>query len=99
MELTQAGWAAHNLANQVVVAHNGEEAQDYLPHRGKFSTRASGNPVVVPLDIKLPKITGQEVLKAIKADAPLKTIPVVMLYSSREAPDLAECHRQASTPT
>jgi len=93
VELTLAGLAEHNLANKVVVAHNGEEALDYLYHRGHYRTRAGGNPVVVLLDIKMPKLAGLEVIKIIKADEQLKTIPVVILSSSRETPDLAECYR------
>ena len=91
VELTLAGLAGHNLANKVVVVRNGGEALDYLYQRGKFSTREGGRPVVVLLDIKMPKITGLEVLKIIKADDQLKTIPVVVLSSSRETPELDEC--------
>jgi CheY-like chemotaxis protein len=93
VELTLAGLAEHNLANKVIVARNGEEALDYLYYRGKFSTRTSGRPVVVLLDIKMPKVTGLEVLKVIKADEHLKMIPVVVLSSSRETPDLVESYR------
>ena len=91
VELTLAGLAEHNLANKVVVVRNGGEALDYLYQRGKFSTREGRRPVVVLLDIKMPKITGLEVLKIIKADDQLKTIPVVVLSSSRETPELDEC--------
>jgi CheY-like chemotaxis protein len=93
VELTLAALAEHNLANQVFVVHDGEEALDYLHHRGKFMTRAPGNPVVVLLDNKMPKVSGLEVLKAIKADDALKTIPVVALTSSRESPDMADFYR------
>lgn len=93
VELTLSGLAEHHLANKVVVVHDGEEALDYLFRRGKFSTRPDGNPVVVLLDIKMPKVNGLEVLKIIKADKQLKVIPVVMLSSSREAPDLAGCYQ------
>ncbi|HTD66530.1 MAG TPA: response regulator [Candidatus Limnocylindria bacterium] len=93
VELTLAGLAEHNLANKVVVVHDGQEALDYLYQRGKFSTRPAGNPVVVLLDIKMPKITGLEVLKIIKADERLKIIPIVVLSSSRETPDVAESYR------
>jgi CheY-like chemotaxis protein len=93
VELTLAGLAEHNLANKVIVARNGEEALDYLYYQGKFSTRTSGRPVVVLLDIKMPKVTGLEVLKVIKADEHLKMIPVVVLSSSRETPDLVEAYR------
>ena len=93
LELTLAALAEHHLANQVAVVRDGAEALDYLYHRGKFQTRAGGNPVVVLLDLKLPKVNGLEVLKTLKADEQLKVIPVVVLSSSREAPDLLECYR------
>lgn len=93
VELTLAALAEHHLANTVFVVHDGAEALDYLYHRGKFIARASGNPVVVLLDNKMPKVNGLEVLKIIKADEQLKMIPVVVLTSSREAPDLIEFYR------
>ena len=65
----------------------GREALDYLYARGKFQGRATGNPIVILLDLKMPKLDGLEVLKTIKADAALQAIPVVMLTSSREEPD------------
>ena len=73
--------------------NNGAEALDYLYRRGKFKTRASGNPVVVLLDNKMPKLSGLEVLKIMKADEHLKTIPVVALTSSRETSDLVEFYK------
>ncbi len=88
-----AALAEHHLANKVLVVHNGAEAQDYLYCRGKFKTRAGGNPILVLLDLKLPKVNGLEVLKTIKADEHLKIIPVVVLSSSRETPDLVECYQ------
>ena len=93
VELTLAALKEHNLANQVAVVHDGAEALDYLYCRGKFKTRANGHPVLVLLDLKLPKVSGLEVLKIIKADEHLKIIPVVVLTSSRETPDVAECYR------
>ena len=92
VELTLAALEEHHLANKVVVVHDGEEALDYLYRRGKFKTRAGGNPIVVLLDLKMPKVSGLEVLKIIKADEHLKIIPVVVLSSSRETPDLVECY-------
>jgi CheY-like chemotaxis protein len=89
-EMTLAALGDHNLANKVFVVHDGEEALDYLYCRGKFKERSGGNPILVLLDNKMPKINGLEVLKAIKADEHLKEIPVVALTSSREAPDLTE---------
>lgn len=93
VELTLAALDEYNLANKVLVVHDGEAALDYLYCRGKFKARATGNPVVVLLDLKMPKITGLEVLKIIKADEHLKMIPVVVLTSSRETPDLIECYK------
>src|SRR5580704_5432342 len=92
-EMTLAALADHHLSNKVFVVHDGAEALDYLYHRGKFTIRRPGNPVVVLLDNKMPKINGLEVLKIIKADENLKTIPVVVLTSSREAPDLIEFYK------
>ncbi len=92
LELTLAALEEYNLANKVFIVHDGEEALDYLYRRGKYSTRAEGNPVAVLLDLKMPKVTGMEVLKLIKADENLKMIPIVVLSSSREEPDLIECY-------
>lgn len=88
VELTLAALAENRLANEVVVARDGEEALDYLHQRGIFKMRTAGHPAVVLLDIKLPKIDGLEVLERLKADPDLKMIPVVMLTSSREEQDL-----------
>jgi len=78
------------LANRVAVVNNGAEALDYLYHRGQFHMRAGGNPIVVLLDNKMPKVSGLEVLKYIEGDRHLKTIPVVALASSRRTQDLIE---------
>lgn len=93
IELTLAALAENNLANSVIVAHDGEEALDYLFCRGRFEGRDDGSPIVVLLDLKMPKISGLEVLKVIKADEHLKSIPVVVLTSSREEPDLITSYR------
>jgi CheY-like chemotaxis protein len=93
VELTLTALEEHHLANKVLVVHDGAEALDYLYHRGAFETRAPGNPVVVLLDHKMPKVSGLEVLKTIKTDENLKTIPVVVLTSSRETPDLIEFYK------
>ena len=93
MELTLAALEEYHLANKVAVVDNGAEALDYLYRRGKFKTRAGGNPIVVLLDNKMPKVNGLEVLKTIKADEHLKMIPVVVLTSSRETPDLIEFYK------
>ena len=93
VELTLAALAEQGLANKVAVVNDGEQALDYLYRRGKFATRAGGNPVVILLDNKMPKVGGLEVLKIIKADEQLKMIPIVVLTSSRETPDLVEFYK------
>lgn len=78
----------HNLANEVTVTKDGEEALDYLHQRGKYLMRQPGHPIVILLDIKMPKMSGFEVLKEIKNSETLKYIPVVVLTSSREEKDI-----------
>ncbi len=79
--------------NEVVVVRDGEEALNYLYRRGIFKLRSAGNPAVVLLDLKLPKIDGLQVLETIKGDESMKPIPVVMLTSSKEEPDLVKSYR------
>jgi CheY-like chemotaxis protein len=93
VELTITGLGEYNLANEVVVARDGEEALDYLYRRGVHETRENGNPAVMLLDLKLPKVNGFEVLQQIRADEKLKMIPVVVLTSSREERDLVESYK------
>lgn len=93
VELTLTALAENNLANEVVLAHDGEEALDYLHRRGEYKLREEGNPAVVLLDLKMPKVDGLEVLRQIKSDASLKAIPVVILTSSREDRDIVESYR------
>jgi CheY-like chemotaxis protein len=93
VELTLAALEQYNLANEVVVLGDGEEALDYLHQRGKFMTRPSGNPAVLLLDLKLPKVDGLEVLQQIKTDDRLKMIPVVVLTSSREERDMVASYQ------
>jgi CheY-like chemotaxis protein len=95
-ELTLTALEENHLANQVTLAEDGEEALDYLFCRGTFATRERGNPLFVLLDNKMPKVSGLEVLKIIKADEDLKTIPVVVLTSSRETPDLLEFYKHGA---
>jgi CheY-like chemotaxis protein len=90
VELTLEALSQHNLANEVVVVEDGVEALDYLYYRGKYQDRSGGNPALVLLDIKMPKVDGLEVLRTIKTDAALKAVPVVLLTSSREDRDLIE---------
>jgi CheY-like chemotaxis protein len=93
VQLALSALEDNHLANRVAVVENGEEALDYLYRRGKFKMRSGGNPIVVLLDNKMPKVNGLEVLKTIKADEHLKIIPVVALTSSRETPDLVEFYK------
>jgi CheY-like chemotaxis protein len=93
VELTLTALAEYNLANEVVVASDGEEALDYLYCRGKFQARTSENPAVLLLDLKLPKVDGLEVLQRIKADEKLRMIPVVVLTSSREERDMVASYK------
>ena len=88
VELTLTALEEYNLANEVVVTRDGEEALDYLYCRGNFTTRSNGNPAVLLLDLKLPKVDGLEVLRQIKSDQKLKMIPVVVLTSSHEEKDM-----------
>ena len=92
-ELALLALDEYNIANQVIVVRDGVEALDYLYRRGAYSERAPGNPVVVLLDLKMPKISGSEVLRQIKSDPGLKTIPVVVLTSSKEDRDIAESYQ------
>jgi CheY-like chemotaxis protein len=91
-ELTLTALGEYNIANEVVVVTDGAQAIDYLYRRGNYSTRAEGNPAVVLLDLKMPKVDGLEVLRTIKQDEKLKTIPVVMLTSSREEADVVKSY-------
>jgi CheY-like chemotaxis protein len=93
IELTLEALGEHKLANEVVVVHDGVEALDYLYCRGKFAGRTNLPPAVILLDLKMPKVSGLEVLRIIKQDPCLHTIPVVVLTSSRETPDLEACYR------
>ena len=93
VELTLTALEEYNLANEVVVARDGEEALDYLYCRGNFATRSNSNPAVLLLDLKLPKVDGLEVLQQIKSDEKLKMIPVVVLTSSHEEKDMVASYR------
>jgi CheY-like chemotaxis protein len=96
VELTLSALRESHLANEVAVARDGEEALDFLYRRGAYTSREEGNPVVVLLDLKLPKVDGMEVLKRAKADPDLKTIPVVVLTSSREEQDLVRSYHSGT---
>ena len=93
VELILAALGEYNLANEVITACDGEEALDYLYNRGKFQGRPGGNPAVVLLDLKIPKVSGMEVLKQMRQDERLKITPVVVLTSSREEKDWVESYK------
>jgi CheY-like chemotaxis protein len=88
VELTLTALEEYKLANEVVVARDGQQALDYLRSQGAYSDRAGENPAVLLLDLKLPKVDGLEVLKEIRTDDRLKLIPVVVLTSSQEEKDM-----------
>jgi CheY-like chemotaxis protein len=93
VELVCAALKKNNLANEVVVARDGAEALDFLYRRGKFQSHNAGLPIVMFLDLKMPKVDGLEVLRQMKSDDALRVIPVVMLTSSREEADLVKSYR------
>jgi two-component system response regulator len=92
-ELTLRALKKNNLANNILLAEDGAEALDFFFCRGKFKTRSILNPPkVVLLDLKLPKVSGLEVLKAVKADKRTSHIPIVIVTSSRQEPDMKEAY-------
>jgi CheY-like chemotaxis protein len=93
VELSLTALDEYHLANEIVVARDGEQALDYLYCRGAFRDRVQGHPSVVLLDLKLPKVDGLEVLRQIKGDQNLATIPVVVLTSSREERDMVASYK------
>lgn len=93
VELTLTALEEYNLANEVVVTRDGEEALDYLYGRGNFKMRTGDNPAVLLLDLKLPKVDGLEVLQQMKSDEKLRMIPVVVLTSSREEKDMVASYK------
>jgi CheY-like chemotaxis protein len=92
VELTLEALSEHQLANEVVVARDGAEAWDYLTCCGKFAARPAGNPAVVLLDLKMPKMDGLEVLKLMRSDERFRAVPVVMLTSSSEERDVVKSY-------
>jgi len=88
VELTIEALTDHNLANSIIVVRDGVEVMDYLHCAGKYKDRKPGNPAVLMLDIKMPRMDGLEVLRAVRSDAKLKMLPVVILSSSREEQDI-----------
>jgi two-component system response regulator len=87
-EMTRRAMATARLANELVVVGDGVEALQYLRRQGPWARRGGGLPGVLLLDLKMPRKNGLEVLRDIRADPVLRVLPVVMLTSSREHPDL-----------
>lgn len=93
LELTLLALERSQLANEVIVVRDGAEALDYLFRRNSYADRVQGNPAVLLLDLKLPKVDGLEVLEKVREAEELRSIPVVMLTSSREEPDLDRAYQ------
>jgi CheY-like chemotaxis protein len=93
LELTLAALAKCQLANEIAIARDGAEALDFLYQRGAHASRPPGDPAVVLLDLKLPKVDGLEVLEKVKNDPAQRHIPIVMLTSSREEQDLVRSYQ------
>lgn len=95
-ELTLRALSKAGVANRITVARDGEEALDYLFRRGRWAGRPGGLPVVVLLDLKLPKLDGHEVLRAIRSDERTRLLPVVVLTSSDEEDDIVRSYREGA---
>lgn len=93
VELILNALGMYNLVNNIEVTRDGVEALDYLYRRGAFASRSGGNPVLILLDLKMPRLDGIDVLRQLKADEQMRLIPVVILTSSREDRDLGDCYR------
>ena len=92
VELVTAALGAFQLTDRIDVVRDGAAALDYLECRGFYQQRTSGAPAFVLLDLKLPKISGLEVLQRLRSNPGLRTVPVVVLTSSREEPDLLRAY-------
>jgi len=93
VELTLEAFRENQLADDMFVLRDGEEALEYLYREGRFSGRSEGNPLLVLLDLKMPKVTGLELIRRVKKDPVLIKIPIVVLTTSKEEQDLQECYR------
>ena len=93
VELVLEAFSEIDLDKKVITARDGEEALDYIFKRGKYKGRTNGTPQLIIIDLKMPKVSGLEVLSAIKSDKKTKNIPVVILTSSREVRDISESYQ------
>jgi DNA-binding response OmpR family regulator len=92
LELTLLALERSQLANEVIVVRDGAQALDYLMREGEFASRPEGNPAVMLLDLKLPKVNGLEVLQRVRSAASMRSMPVVMLTSSQEETDVVRSY-------
>jgi CheY-like chemotaxis protein len=92
LELTLIALERSQLANDVVILRDGAQALEYLKREGNYADRTPGQPAVILLDLKLPKVTGLEVLESVRADVALRSIPIVMLTSSQEEADVVKSY-------
>ncbi|MBC5783591.1 response regulator [Ramlibacter sp. USB13] len=93
LELTLVALERSQLANEVIVVRDGEAALEYLTRSGEYAARPEGNPAVILLDLKLPKVNGLEVLQTVRSTDPLRSVPVVMLTSSHEESDVLRSYQ------
>jgi CheY-like chemotaxis protein len=93
VELILEALSEYKLANKIIVTRDGQEALDYLHRTGQFAGRPPGNPAVLLLDLKMPRLDGIDVIKQVKGEDGLKSLPIVVLTSSRESNDLDTCYR------
>ena len=92
MALTTEALQESGLANELVWAQDGQEALDYMYRKGAFSERPEGNPAVILLDLKMPRVDGLQVLAKLKSDEQLRAVPIVMLTSSAEESDVVRSY-------
>jgi CheY-like chemotaxis protein len=92
LQMTLDALASRGVTSRVIAVHDGAEAMDFLHSRGSFQSRTPGNPEILLLDLNMPRLDGWEVLRLIKADVTLKTIPVVIFTSSQRERDVRESY-------